>query len=142
MSIQKEIYDAYKMQKESFNFLHKLMTKEGIILDDIAVTITDRTIKPIKVVQLVEEIFNTDIKAKNRKQSTVFGRQAAAYLLRIYTRLSLSEIAPFIGVSHHTTTLYSIKNCRNLMDTEDWYKEKVMQICTELDEYNLYLQSN
>jgi len=142
MSIQKEIYDAYKMQKDSFNFLHKLMTKEGIILDDIAVTITDRTIKPIKVVQLVEEIFNTDIKAKNRKQSTVFGRQAAAYLLRLYTRLSLSEIAPFIGVSHHTTTLYSIKNCQNLMDTEDWYKEKVMQICTELDEYNLYLQSN
>jgi chromosomal replication initiation ATPase DnaA len=142
MSIQKEIYDAYKMQKDSFNFLHKLMTKEGIILDDIAVTITDKTIKPIKIIQLVEEVFNTNIKANNRKQSTIFGRQAAAYLLRLYTRLSLSEIAPYCGISHHTTTLYSIKRCRDLMDTEDWYKEKVMQICTELDEYNLYLSSN
>ena len=142
MSIQKEIYDAYKMQKDSFNFLHKLMTKEGIILDDIAVQITDKSIKPSKIVQLVQEVFNTDITVRNRKQSTVFGRQAAAYLLRLYTRLSLSEISPYIGVNHHTTTLYSIKSCRNLMDTEDWYKEKVLQICAELDEYNLYLASN
>lgn len=142
MSIQKEIYDAYKMQKDSFNFLHKLMTKEGIILDDIAVQITDKSIKPNKIVQLVEEIFNTDIKARNRKQSTVFGRQAAAYLLRLYTKLSLSEIAPLVGVNHHTTILYSIKNCGNLMETEDWYKEKILQICTELDEYNLYLSAN
>jgi chromosomal replication initiation ATPase DnaA len=142
MSIQKEIYDAYKMQKDSFNLLHKLMTKEGIIMDDIAVQITDKTIKPIKVIQLVEEIFNIEVKTANRKQSTVFGRQAASYLLRLYTRLSLSEIAPYIGVNHHTTVLYSIKKCKDLMDTEDWYKEKIMQICTELDEYNLYLSSN
>lgn len=142
MSIQKEIYDAYKMQKDSFNFLHKLMAKEGIIMDDIAVKITDTSIKPIKVIQLVEDIFNTDVKANNRKQSTIFARQAAAYLLRLYTRLSLSEIAPYIGVNHHTTILYSVKKCKDLMDTEDWFKEKILQICKELDEYNLYLSSN
>jgi len=142
MSIQKQIHDAYKMQKDSFNFLHKLMTREGIILDDIAVTISNKSIKPNKIVQLVEEVFDTDIKAKNRKQSTIHGRQAAAYILRLYTKLSLSEIAPYIGVNHHSTTLYSIKNCSNIMETEEWFKEKILQICTELDEYNLYLSSN
>ena len=120
MSIQKQIYDANKLRNDRL----------------------DKNVKPIKIVNLVEEMFNTNVKAKNRKQNTVFGRQAAAYLLRNYTRLSLSEIAPYVGINHHTTTLYSIRKCGDLMDTEDWYKEKVLQICSELDEYNLHLSAN
>jgi chromosomal replication initiation ATPase DnaA len=119
MSLQKEIYDTNKSRNERLN----------------------KNIKPIKIIQLVEELFNTDVQAKNRRQTTVFGRQAAAYLLRNYTRLSLSEIATYVGISHHTTTLYSIRKCQDLMDTEDWYKEKVLQISAELDDYSLYLSN-
>lgn len=139
MTIKEEILEAYKMQKESYNFLHKIMAREGIIFDDIRVPVTDKTIKPEKVVQLVEDIFNTSVLNANRKQSTIFGRQAAAYLLRIYTKLSLSEISKYIGVSDHTTVHYSIKKCGDLMKTENWYKEKIVQLCEELDEYTLYL---
>lgn len=120
MSLQKEIYEANKMRKYGIN----------------------KAIKPTNIVDMVEEMFNTDIKVRNRKQTTVFGRQAAAYLLRIYTKLSLTEIANYVGITHHTTTLYSIKKCIDLMETEVWYKEKILQISTELDEYNLYLSAN
>jgi len=139
MTTKEEIFEAYKMQKDSYNFLHKIMAREGIIFDDIRIPVTDKTIKPERVVQLVEDVFNTSVANKDRKQSTIFGRQAAAYLLRIYTKLSLSEISKYIGVTDHTTVHYSIRKCSDLMKTEDWYKEKIVQLCEELDEYLLYL---
>lgn len=139
MTTREEIFAAYKMQKDSYNFLHKIMAREGIIFDDIRIPVTDKTIKPERVVQLVEEVFNTNVQNKDRKQSTIFGRQAAAYLLRLYTKLSLNEISRYIGVSDHTTVHYSIRKCSDLMQTEDWFKKKINQLCKELDEYALYL---
>jgi chromosomal replication initiation ATPase DnaA len=141
MTNKEEIYAAYVMQKDSFNYLQNLLIKEGVILDDVRLPVTDKTIKPEKIVQLVEEVFSTDIKANNRKQKTIFGRQAAAYMLRMYTRLSLSEITSYIGVKDHTTVLYSITKCRDIMKTEYWYKEKIEQLCEEMDKYALYLSS-
>lgn len=139
MTNKEEIYAAYVMQKDSFNYLQNLLIKEGVILDDVRLPVTDKTIKPEKIVQLVEEVFSTDIKANNRKQKTIFGRQAAAYMLRMYTRLSLSEITSYIGVKDHTTVLYSITKCRDIMKTEYWFKEKIEQLCEEMDKYALYL---
>lgn len=139
MENREEIYAAYKMQKDSFNYLHNLLTREGIILDDIKIPVTDTSIKPEKIVQLVEEVFSSNVKAKNRKQNTIFGRQAAAYMLRMYTKLSLSEITRYVGVKDHTTVIYSIQKCRDLMQTEFWYKDKINQLCEELDKYVLYL---
>lgn len=141
MTNKEEIYAAYVMQKDSFNYLQNLLIKEGVILDDVKLPVTDKTIKPEKIVQLVEEVFSTDIKANNRKQKTIFGRQAAAYMLRMYTKLSLSEITSYIGVKDHTTVLYSITKCRDIMRTEYWYKEKIEQLCEEMDKYALYLSS-
>jgi chromosomal replication initiation ATPase DnaA len=141
MTNKEEIYAAYVMQKDSFNYLQNLLIKEGIIIDDVRLPVTDKTIKPEKIVQLVEEVFSTDIKANNRKQKTIFGRQAAAYMLRMYTRLSLSEITSYIGVKDHTTVLYSITKCRDIMKTEYWYKEKIEQLCEEMDKYALYLSA-
>jgi chromosomal replication initiation ATPase DnaA len=141
MTNKEEIYAAYVMQKDSFNYLQNLLIKEGVILDDVRLPVTDKTIKPEKIVQLVEEVFSTDIKANNRKQKTIFGRQAAAYMLRMYTKLSLSEITSYIGVKDHTTVLYSITKCRDIMRTEYWYKEKIEQLCEEMDKYALYLSS-
>lgn len=136
------MFAAYKMQKDSFIYLQKLMEKEGLLLNEISIPLTNKTIKPEKIVQLVEEIFNTDISAQNRKQSTIYGRQAAAYMLRLYTKLSLSEIKKYIGVNDHTTVLYSVKKCIDMIETELWYAEKIKELCSELDEYVLYLSTN
>jgi chromosomal replication initiation ATPase DnaA len=139
MTNKEEIYAAYVMQKDSFNYLQNLLIKEGVIIDAVRLPVTDKSIKPEKIVQLVEDVFSTDIKANNRKQKTIFARQAAAYMLRMYTRLSLSEITSYIGVTDHTTVLYSINKCKDIMDSEYWYKEKIEQLCEEMDKYSLYL---
>ena len=139
MTNKEEIYAAYVMQKDSFNYLQNLLIKEGVIIDAVRLPVTDKSIKPEKIVQLVQDVFSTDIKANNRKQKTIFARQAAAYMLRMYTRLSLSEITSYIGVSDHTTVLYSINKCKDIMDSEYWYKEKIEQLCEEMDKYALYL---
>jgi chromosomal replication initiation ATPase DnaA len=139
MTNKEEIYAAYVMQKDSFNYLQNLLIKEGVIVEAVRLPVTDKSIKPEKIVQLVEDVFSTDIKANNRKQKTIFARQAAAYMLRMYTRLSLSEITSYIGVTDHTTVLYSINKCKDIMDSEYWYKEKIEQLCEEMDKYSLYL---
>jgi len=139
MTNKEEIYQAYVMQKDSFSYLQNLLIKEGIIKDDVRMPITDKNIKPEKIVQLVEDVFSVNIKANNRQQKTIFGRQAAAYMLRMYTRLSLSEITSYIGVKDHTTVLYSITKCKDIMITEYWFKEKIEQLCEEMDKYALYL---
>jgi hypothetical protein len=83
--------------------------------------------------------FECDISLQNRKQTTVFGRQAAAFILKNFTRLSLKEIALEIGVQDHSTVLYSIKKCGDLMVTEDWYRNKIEIIQEEIGKYSNFV---
>jgi len=45
MTNKEEIYAAYVMQKDSFNYLQNLLIKEGVILDDVRLPVTDKTIR-------------------------------------------------------------------------------------------------
>jgi len=112
-----------------------------IIKEEIAKS-TSKYLRPIKIVQLVEELFNTNVLDKNRKKHTIYTRQVCSYLLRRYTILSLSEIALHVGVTDHTTVHYHIKKCQDIIDTEIWFKDKIDTIIAELDEYILYLSNN
>jgi chromosomal replication initiation ATPase DnaA len=64
---------------------------------------------------------------------TTFGRKAAAYLLRRYTKLSLKEISQYTGTSDHTTAIHNIKQANNLIETEDWFKTKLKKLCIKLE---------
>lgn len=138
--MNEEILELYTKQKEITRKMHSLLKKQGIINDEFKVFQERPKISPIKLVQLVEEVFDVDIKKKNRKQSTIFGRKAGAYILRNYTGLSLNEIAEYIGVTDHTTVLYSVKTANNLIETEDWYREKIAIITNEIQNYSLFLK--
>jgi hypothetical protein len=94
-----------------------------------------------KLVGLVEDVFDTEVLAKNRMQNTVFARKAAAYVLKKHTSLSLKEIAPYIGVKDHTTVLYNVSTARDLMATEDWYKNKIDEIENEINKFNTFVQN-
>ena len=94
-----------------------------------------------KLVGLVEDIFDTEVLVKNRLQNTVFARKAAAYILRKHTNLSLSEIAPYIGVKDHTTVLYNVSTAKDLIDTEGWYKNKIDEIENEIKKFNTFVQN-
>jgi chromosomal replication initiation ATPase DnaA len=134
------IVQCYKDQLQSLRMFHKELVKANLITDDIAIGSVPSTIMPHRLVELVEDVFDTSIQIKNRRQSVIFGRKAAAYILKKYTQLSLNEIAKHIGVGDHTTVIYNIKTAENLMFTEKWYKEKVIEIEKEIENFSKFVK--
>lgn len=129
-----EIVAYYRHSAEQLKILKKILKKNNLITDEKIINIT-----PKKLVSLVEDVFECDISLQNRKQTTVFGRQAAAFILKNFTRLSLKEIATEIGVQDHSTVLYSIKKCGDLMVTEEWYRNKIEIIQEEIGKYSNFV---
>lgn len=142
MEITKELYVSYKIQENNFNFLQDIIKQKGIVINELNISKVNKKIRPSKIIQLIEDIFNTSVLNKNRKQVTIYARQSASFLLRRYTLLSLSQIALHVGVRDHSTVYYHIKKCQDIMDTEEWFKDKINSIINELDEYILYLSKN
>jgi len=134
------IVQCYKDQLQSLRMFHKELVKANLITDDIAIGSVPSTILPHRLVELVEDVFDTSIQIKNRRQSVIFGRKAAAYILKKYTQLSLNEIAKHIGVGDHTTVIYNIKTAENLMFTEKWYKEKIDEIENEIENFSKFVK--
>ena len=139
-TIEANIIDLYEAQKKNLKqFKNTLIAYNLIERDDRSRSNNRVTMK--KLVGLVEDVFDTDVLAKNRMQNTVFARKAAAYILKKHTSLSLKEIAPYIGVSDHTTVLYNVSTARDLMVTEDWYKNKIDEIEVEIKKFNTFVQN-
>jgi len=134
------IVQCYKDQLQSLRMFHKELVKANLITDDIAIGSVPTSIMPHRLVELVEDVFDTSIQIKNRRQSVIFGRKAAAYILKKYTQLSLNEIAKHIGVGDHTTVIYNIKTAENLIFTEKWYKEKIEEIEKEIENFSKFVK--
>ena len=134
------IVQCYKDQLQSLRMFHKELVKNNLITEDLAIGSVSTSILPHRLVELVEDVFDTNIQIKNRSQSVIFGRKAAAYILKKYSQLSLNEIAKHIGVGDHTTVIYNIKTAENLMDTEEWYKEKIDEIEKEIENFSNFVK--
>jgi chromosomal replication initiator protein len=139
-TIEANILDYYLAQKSNLKKLKTTLVAYNILEKDEVIRNNNRvTMK--KLVGLVEDIFDTEVLVKNRLQNTVFARKAAAYILRKHTNLSLSEIAPYIGVKDHTTVLYNVSTAKDLIDTEGWYKNKIDEIEDEIKKFNTFVQN-
>jgi chromosomal replication initiator protein len=139
-TIEANIIDLYEAQKKNLKqFKNTLIAYNLIERDDRSRSNNRVTMK--KLVGLVEDVFDTDVLAKNRMQNTVFARKAAAYVLKKHTSLSLKEIAPYIGVKDHTTVLYNVSTARDLITTEEWYKNKIDEIENEINKFNIFVQN-
>jgi len=139
-TIEANILDYYQAQKKNLRQLKNTLVAYNLLEKDDTNRSNNRvTMK--KLVGLVEDVFDTDVLAKNRMQNTVFARKAAAYILKKHTSLSLKEIAPYIGVSDHTTVLYNVSTARDLITTEEWYKNKIDEIENEINKFNTFVQN-
>ncbi len=113
-TIEANILDYYQAQKKNLRQLKNTLVAYNLLEKDDTNRSNNRvTMK--KLVGLVEDVFDTDVLAKNRMQNTVFARKAAAYVLKKHTSLSLKEIAPYIGVKDNNmlVSLYE-----ELLDTK------------------------
>lgn len=128
----RQLKDLYYAQRNTHMQLHEMMQQLGLLgIEDnepIGADIGARSI-----VKLVDEVFECDVLKRDRSLKTTFGRKAAAYLLRRYTKLSLKEISAYTGTKDHTTAIHNIKQANNLIDTEDWFKDKMKKICQKIE---------
>ena len=128
----RQLKDLYYAQRNTHMQLHEMMQQLGLLgIEDnepIGADIGARSI-----VKLVDEVFECDVLKRDRSLKTTFGRKAAAYLLRRYTKLSLKEISAYTGTKDHTTAIHNIKQANNLIDTEDWFKDKMKKVCQKIE---------
>jgi len=128
----RQLKDLYYAQRNTHMQLHEMMLQLGLLgIEDNEPLGAD--IGARSIVKLVEEVFECDVLKKDRSLKTTFGRKAAAYLLRRYTKLSLKEISAYSGTKDHTTAIHNIKQANNLIDTEDWFKDKMKKICQKIE---------
>ena len=139
-TIEANIIDYYQSQKKNLRQLKNVLVAYNLIEKD-ELNRNNNRVTMKKLVGLVEDVFDTDVLAKNRMQNTVFARKAAAYVLKKHTSLSLKEIAPYIGVKDHTTVLYNVSTAKDLITTEEWYKNKIDDIENEIKKFNTFVQN-
>jgi chromosomal replication initiation ATPase DnaA len=139
-TIEQNIIDFYINQKQSLKQLRKSLIKFHL-LDGEKDTNTINRLTYEKIIELVEDVFDSKVRANNRRQNTIFARKAAAYILKMNTTLSLKEISEYIGVKDHSTVLYNISTAKDLMITESWYKDKINEIEQEIKNYNIFVMN-
>ena len=123
--LQSEILDFYKSHRQSLRLLHNIMKANNLIKKDEIIIDSELSNEAKKISLIVEEIFDVDMSVKSRTKNIVDARKAAAYLIRKYTTLSLSEIRQYIGFGDHTTVMYNINSAKDLIETADWFKNKI-----------------
>jgi chromosomal replication initiation ATPase DnaA len=66
-----------------------------------------------------------DILKRSREKERVEARQILIYLLKQNTAMSLKKIGDIFGYDH-TTVIHHVQQVKNLMQTEEKYREKVL----------------
>src|SRR4028119_1434543 len=65
---------------------------------------------------------------KTRKREIVQARQITMYLEKAFTKNSLKTIGEHFGGRDHTTVIHSCQTVKDLMDTDNLFKENVMEL--------------
>lgn len=87
------------------------------------------TVESIK--QIVSDHFDVPLdklQGKTRKRSIVIARQLSMYLAKNYTNESLKIIGDNFGGRDHSTVIYSVKAVKDLMDTDSFFKNTVVEL--------------
>jgi|LauGreDrversion4_2_1035121.scaffolds.fasta_scaffold08463_13 chromosomal replication initiation ATPase DnaA len=120
------------MKREQIKSLIKshylMITRLETLLDEEPVSMKKKTCPADKVIDLVNEAFNTECRENTRRKRVVFARHCAAYLLREYTNMTLVDISNSLGNTDHATCSHSIKTAKNLIETDEDYANKVAKI--------------
>jgi len=81
--------------------------------------------------KMVCEYFNVPydkLQNKTRKREIVQARQITMYLAKAFTKNSLKTIGEHFGGRDHTTVIHSCQTVKDLMDTDTYFKENVVEL--------------
>jgi chromosomal replication initiator protein len=65
---------------------------------------------------------------KTRKREIVQARQITMYLSKIFTKNSLKTIGNHFGGRDHTTVIHSCQTVKDLMDTDNIFRDSVLEL--------------
>lgn len=116
------------------NSHYRLIAKLEDILKDMPVKKREFIAPDDVIVQLVNQVFKTDIQVTGREKRKVYARHCAVYLLRNHTTMIWKEIAYKTGNSDHSTALNSYKTFLDLMFSDEEYVAKVNEVKKLLEE--------
>ncbi|MDA3614931.1 chromosomal replication initiator protein DnaA [Polluticaenibacter yanchengensis] len=68
------------------------------------------------------------LQQKTRKREIVQARQITMYLAKAFTKNSLKTIGEHFGGRDHTTVIHSCQTVKDLMDTDNVFKENVLEL--------------
>jgi chromosomal replication initiator protein len=68
------------------------------------------------------------LQQKTRKREIVQARQITMYLAKAFTKNSLKTIGEHFGGRDHTTVIHSCQTVKDLMDTDNLFRESVMEL--------------
>ena len=126
------------MKREQIKSLIKshylMINRLESLLDEQPVEAKRKTCPANKIIDLVNEEFNTECRENTRRKRVVLARHCAAYLLRKYTNMTLVDISNSLGNTDHATCSHSIKAAKNMIETDEEYADKVEKIKLILEE--------
>lgn len=91
------------------------------------------------IIYTVSEILgipSNKMSAKTRVREVVEARQISMYFIKKYTKMSLKAIGELFGGRDHTTTIHSLNTVKDLIDSDEDYKARILRIENILSEYN------
>ena len=105
-----------------------MITKLEDLLEEVPVQKKKLLCPAEDIINSVNDVFNTDCREQSRRHRVVLARHCACYFLREHTDMTLLEISMSFGNTDHSTVVHSIKTCKDLMDTDESYKDRVEQV--------------
>ncbi len=108
----------------SMELVNKLMPRFVANAEKNKMTVDEVRRKVCEYFKMKEEVVNS----RSRKQEVVYVRQIAIYLASVHTDQSTVQIGLSIGGRNHATVLHSIRQVKNMLDTDEKTRRNVEEI--------------
>jgi len=130
--MNKDIQSLIRKHELMISHLKKLLNN-----DEVIIRARDFYCNADIILDVVNKNFNCNALERTRKHPNVFARHFLCYLLQEHTRMTLTQIAFYIGLADHSSVINGIKQTHNLIATDEYFRKVYSDIKYILQENKL-----
>jgi chromosomal replication initiator protein len=136
--MNKEIKSLIRKHELIIKQLNKMLnSKEVVVKQQVIIRARDFICNADVILDLVNKAFECNALDRTRKHPNVFARHFLCYFLHEHTRMTLVQIASYIGLADHSSVINGVKQTNNLIATDDYFKNMEANIRMMLQENKL-----
>jgi len=113
--------DDYAQLAKLFKLHHEGPVVRMLTFMDIEIAVCDEF-----------QIHLSKLKTQSRRREYVVPRQVCMYFMKMLTLMPLKAIGVNFGGRDHTTVIHACKTVRDLIDTDELFKQMVVNIAVKL----------